>query len=92
MEIQKPKDKSKHFVFHASAFSQHRPCAMFNNPLEHQWIRKENAVKIDANHLIVVYRQLPDNSVERRIVQGPTLFVPEAGEWWVQFVLMQKCK
>ena len=54
---------------------------MFCNPLEHESIQVENAVKIDSNHLIVVYRQQVDNSVERRIIQGPTLFIPEAGEW-----------
>lgn len=56
---------------------------MFNNPLEHDCIKVEDAIKIDANHLIVVYKQLADNSVQRRIVQGPTLFVPDAGEWYV---------
>ena len=53
---------------------------MFCNPLQHQSIDVKPAVKIDSNHVLVVYCQLPDNSVQRRIIQGPTLFVPEAGE------------
>lgn len=38
------------------------------------------SVKIDANSMIVVYKQLEGN-IERRIVQGPTVFVPNAHEW-----------
>jgi hypothetical protein len=43
----------------------------------------QKAIKVDSNHVLVVYHQLADNSVQRRIIQGPTLFVPEAGERYV---------
>ena len=56
---------------------------MFCNPLEVQDIEVSQAVKIDSSHMIVVYKQMKDGSVARRIVQGPTVFVPEAEEWWV---------
>ena len=65
-------------VFYITAFS---PCTMFCNPLEHQSIQMQDAMKIDANHSIVVYQKLKDNSVQRRVVQGPTVFVPQAEEW-----------
>ncbi len=54
---------------------------MFHNPLEQQMISVQEATQIDANHVVVVYNKAADNSVQRRIVQGPTVFVPEAEEW-----------
>ncbi len=54
---------------------------MFENPLEYQTINVLPATKIDANHQLVVYKKQKDNSVERRIVEGPTVFMPEAEEW-----------
>ncbi|KAJ8316481.1 hypothetical protein KUTeg_006495 [Tegillarca granosa] len=45
----------------------------------------KEAIRVDANHLIVVYKRLKDNDVQRRIIQGPTVFVPEAEEWMHEF-------
>ncbi len=61
---------------------------MFNNPLEYQSIEVLPATKIDANHVLVVYRKLKDNHVERRIVKGPTVFMPEAEEWCVCSIIV----
>ncbi|XP_069115144.1 uncharacterized protein [Argopecten irradians] len=61
------------------------PCEIFFNPLVYDSIEIKDATKIDANHLIVVYKRLKDNDVQRRIIQGPTVFVPEAEEWLHQF-------
>jgi hypothetical protein len=60
-----------------------RPCFVFNNPLLYDSVTVKESTKIDANHLIVVYKRLKENDVQRRIVQGPTVFVPEAEEWSV---------
>jgi hypothetical protein len=54
---------------------------MFCNPLLHESIEVELANKVDANHMMVVYKRLKDSDVQRRIIQGPTVFVPEAEEW-----------
>lgn len=54
---------------------------MFFNPMLHESISVVDALKLDANHMIVVYKRLKDSSVQRRILQGPTVFVPEAEEW-----------
>ena len=56
------------------------PREMFMNRLEVDSVDVKNAVKLDANHLMVVYRQ-QEGHIERRIVQGPTIFVPSAHEW-----------
>lgn len=61
------------------------PCQMFCNPLLHESIKVELAKKVDANHMMVVYKRLKDSDVQRRIIQGPTVFVPEAEEWLHQF-------
>ena len=54
-----------------------RPREMFHNRLEVDGVLVKNALKLDANHLIVVYKQ-QEGQIERRIVQGPTIFVPSA--------------
>lgn len=58
-----------------------RPCEIFFNPMIHEDITVKDALKLDANHLIVVYKRLKDTTVQRRIIQGPTVFVPDAEEW-----------
>ena len=58
-----------------------RPREMFMNRFEVDRVLVKNALKIDANHLIVVYRQ-EEEQIQRRIVQGPTIYVPDAHEWW----------
>ncbi len=57
-----------------------RPCEMFVNRLEVESVQVKNAVKLDANHLLVVYKQ-EEGHIERRIVRGPAIFVPRAREW-----------
>ena len=58
-----------------------RPHMMFLNPLQHKTIGVESAVRVDSNHMLVVYRRLADSSVERRIIDGPAVFLPTADEW-----------
>ena len=58
----------------------HRPREMFHNRLEVEYIAMKDAVKLDANHLLVVYKQ-ESGHIERRVVDGPTIFIPSAHEW-----------
>jgi len=53
---------------------------MFLNRLEVDSVVVKDCIKIDSNHMIVVYKQL-EGVIERRIVQGPTIFMPSAYEW-----------
>ena len=53
---------------------------MFHNRLEVESIAVRNAVKLDANHMLVVYKQ-ESGHIERRVVEGPTIFIPSAHEW-----------
>ena len=57
-----------------------RPVEMFHNRLEVESINVRDAITLDANHLLVVYRQ-ESGHIERRIVEGPTIFMPTAHEW-----------
>jgi len=66
-----------HFLF------SDRPSEMFVNRLEYDSITVEDAIKLDSNHLVVVYKQL-EGKIESRIVRGPTIFIPSAHEWWVE--------
>ncbi|XP_067946917.1 uncharacterized protein [Watersipora subatra] len=56
------------------------PCEMFLNPLELAALEVKDAIRIASNHVIVVYRK-NENEVIRRIVEGPTVFIPTANEW-----------
>ena len=58
----------------------HSPAEMYVNRLEVDSVDVQNAIKLDANHMIIVYKQ-EEGKIERRIVQGPTIFVPNAHEW-----------
>ncbi|XP_059172148.1 uncharacterized protein LOC131953132 [Physella acuta] len=61
------------------------PCQVFHNPLEHRACTKQDAQTIDANHLMVVYKRLKGGEAQRRIIQGPAVFIPEAEEWAHEF-------
>lgn len=56
------------------------PTEMFLNLLDMESIVLKEATILDANHLLVVYKQ-NQGHIERRIVQGPAVFVPTAEEW-----------
>lgn len=62
------------------------PCELFHNPLLYDRVQMKEAIKLDANHVIIVYKRRADSSVERRLVEGPAVFVPEALEWLHEFV------
>ena len=53
---------------------------LFKNRLEVENISKAQSIKLDANELIVVYKQL-EGKIERRVLQGPAVFIPDAHEW-----------
>ncbi|XP_076438429.1 uncharacterized protein LOC143277472 [Babylonia areolata] len=69
-----------------TVYHQHGPCELFHNPLLYDQIRTEDAIKLDANHVIIIYKRRPDGSAERRLVEGPAVVVPEATEWLHEFV------
>ena len=60
------------------------PAAVWFDPIIHLEIKIEAATKIDANEALVVY-QKNDQTVTRRVVRGPALFVPTPEEWVHQF-------
>ncbi|KAF6031156.1 hypothetical protein EB796_010514 [Bugula neritina] len=60
------------------------PCEMFLNPLELTSLKVKEAIKIDSHCVIVVYRNNGDQVI-RRIVEGPTVFIPAANEWIHKF-------
>eukprot|EP01006_Ploeotia_vitrea_P008955 TRINITY_DN21173_c0_g1_i1.p1 TRINITY_DN21173_c0_g1~~TRINITY_DN21173_c0_g1_i1.p1 ORF type:complete len:421 (-),score=66.87 TRINITY_DN21173_c0_g1_i1:152-1414(-) len=57
------------------------PISLFEDPVRYQSIRVENAVKVDAFEVIVVYTEDAKGSVDRTIVKGPTVFIPTTNQW-----------
>lgn len=60
------------------------PAALWFDPLIHQEIEVEDALPVDANEAVVVYARSGER-VERRVVRGPWMYTPAAGEWLHQF-------
>ena len=57
---------------------------MFKNPVQHNNIAEVSMTSLDANEALVVYRQDPKTkNVDRYVQFGPTLFMPQATEWYV---------
>jgi hypothetical protein len=82
-----------HFVAHPAEFlivrfrdgrQQHipGPAEVWFDPRVHLSISREDALQVSAREAVVVYSRTAENEpVSRRIVYGPTLFVPAPGEW-----------
>ena len=59
-----------------------RPAVIFKNPLEHASVTVYPCTSLDANEVLVVYKQnLGNGSVARYLKHGPTVFMPAANEW-----------
>ena len=56
------------------------PKEMFHNRLEVESITVKYAIKLDGNHVLVVYKQ-ESGKIDRSIVEGPIIFIPSAHEW-----------
>jgi len=63
------------------------PIAMFEDPVRHQQIEVKSVISVDGFEALVVYKEdvEPKGNVERRIVRGPTQFMPDANEWVHEF-------
>ena len=60
------------------------PSAVWFDPVEHQAIDVKEALHLDSNEAIVVYRR-DNGEVDRRVQRGPALFVPREDEWLHEF-------
>lgn len=56
------------------------PAAVWLDPVTHSTIEIKQAMSVSANEAIVVYRS-HSAGVERRVVEGPAVFVPQPNEW-----------
>lgn len=82
-------------VQHADGRTVHHagPVTVFQDPVDHLAISTAPAIPLDANEALVVYKRefgnaggVEKDAVTRRIVRGPTMFVPTATEWVHEFV------
>lgn len=62
------------------------PCVIYKNLLHHVSVKTFAMTSLDANEALVVYRQDQSTQKVTRYVQfGPTLFMPQANEWFHMF-------
>lgn len=69
-------------VAHHDGTTEHLagPVELWRDPLVHQDIRVENALPLDANEAIVIYRE-ENGLVSHRVLRGPAIHVPAPNEW-----------
>lgn len=86
-------ERMRHFVAHPGDFLVVRfrdgrqehlagPTDVWFDPRIHEDITRQEALQLAAKEAVVVYSKTVENSpISRRLVHGPTLFVPAPGEW-----------
>ena len=58
------------------------PNEVWFDPRTHESVTREECLQIAAKEAVVVYsKDEQDGDISRRVVHGPTLFVPQPGEW-----------
>ncbi len=83
----------KHYVAHPGEFiivrfrdgrQQHLrgPAEMWADPRIHREITVEECLQVGGKEAVIVYSQTEgETTIHRRVVSGPTQFMPEPGEW-----------
>jgi len=86
-------EKMRHFVAHPGEFLIVRfrdgrqehvpgPADLWFDPRVHETVNRQDALQLAAKEAVIVYsRAANSDAIARRIVYGPTLFVPAPGEW-----------
>ncbi len=86
-------EKMRHFVAHPGEFlivrfrdgrQEHLtgPADLWFDPRTHEQVTRQDALQLAAKEAVIVYNRPADSgAVSRRMVYGPTLFVPAPGEW-----------
>ncbi|MBM3981805.1 MAG: hypothetical protein FJ304_16330 [Planctomycetes bacterium] len=86
-------ERMRHFVAHPGDFLVVRfrdgrqehvagPADIWFDPRVHEQITRQEALQLAAKEAVVVYSRAAENApITRRLVYGPTLFVPAPGEW-----------
>ncbi len=86
-------ERMRHYVAHPGDFlivrfrdgrQEHLPgpADIWFDPRIHEQIARQEALQLAAKEAVIVYsRPARTESISRRIVYGPTLFVPAPGEW-----------
>jgi hypothetical protein len=86
-------ERMRHFVAHPGDFlvvkfrdgrQQHiaGPTDVWFDPRVHEGIVRQEALQLAAKEAVIVYSRTAENQpISRRLVYGPTLFVPAPGEW-----------
>lgn len=57
------------------------PAELWFDRRQHLSVSKEESLPIDTNEAVVAYTKGDDGALERRVLRGPTMFVPQPGEW-----------
>jgi len=86
----------KHFVAHPGEFLTIRfhdgtqenlrgPAQLWLDPRIHQHVECQEGLTLAAREAVVVYGEGDSGETKRRICHGPSVFVPEPGEWLHRF-------
>ncbi|MEM6274239.1 MAG: hypothetical protein AAF735_03265 [Myxococcota bacterium] len=57
------------------------PAEVWFDPRLHVEIEKEESLPIDANEAVLAYTKNDEGALVRRVLHGPSMFIPQPGEW-----------
>ena len=59
------------------------PKDVWEDPLIHESILLDTNIPIDSNEALVVYELNSNDEIERKIIKGPTSYVPKSSKEWI---------
>ncbi len=60
------------------------PASIWLDTVKHEKVEIKQAIEINAHEAIVIYRKIED-TVDRKVIEGPALYVPKSNEWLHEF-------
>ncbi|MEZ4650416.1 MAG: hypothetical protein R3E97_16850 [Candidatus Eisenbacteria bacterium] len=61
------------------------PCDVWHDPVLHDSIETHDMLRIDAHEALVIYRPESGGQVSRRVLRGPSVYMPLPEEWLHEF-------
>ena len=64
---------------------EHRrgPNVEWHNRIMYESIRVEKLMQLASQQVLVVYSRTSDNDIERKIITGPCVYMPQPNEWLI---------
>lgn len=70
-------------IKHVDGKMEHRrgPSVEWHNRIQYESIRVEKLTKLAMHQILVVYARTTENNIERKLITGPCVYMPQPNEW-----------